>query len=182
MLQAQFCTHPSFPLQLHFLEVHLHKLRCNGVTQGQKSLYLWLHSSFLGSRTTPHFQMSGKNPAAPPFIPLDDLEDELSITPTYFSRFTSGGSGSGTPIPRSATPKRARTTTSPPPPPAPSTDWALEYRNYRKEAEGLSEAHAGNFNPKALGVILNKLEMRHTESISCNRDLRLQLENSDSAS
>src|SRR6266702_6710346 len=48
----------------------------------------------------------------------------------------------------------------------PATDWAAEYKKYRMEAEGLSGAHAGNFNPKPFGVILAKLEKHHTDSIS----------------
>ncbi len=48
----------------------------------------------------------------------------------------------------------------------PATDWAADYKKYRMEAEGLSGAHAGNFNPKPFGVILAKLEKHHTDSIS----------------
>jgi hypothetical protein len=49
--KGRFCTHPSFPLQPLFLKGHLHILRCNGVTQGQKSLGFRLHfPRYLGSR------------------------------------------------------------------------------------------------------------------------------------
>src|SRR5260221_8575561 len=107
------------------------------------------------------------NPKAPPFIPadLDDLQD---ITPRLFSTFPVPfeAGPSSTPMTRLATPKRARTNTSPPPPPVPATDWAAEYKKYRMEEEGLSGAHAGNFNPKPFVVILAKLEKHHTDSIS----------------
>jgi hypothetical protein len=72
--------HPPSPLQPPLLEVHLPLLRCNGLTQGQKSLALWLHRRIT---PTPHHKMSssnpGRNPKAPPFSPNDpvDLEDEL---------------------------------------------------------------------------------------------------------
>ena len=107
------------------------------------------------------------NPKAPPFIPadLDDLQDVTHrLFLTFPVPFEAGPSS--TPMTRSATPKRARTNTSPPPPPVPATDWAAEYKKYRMEAEGLSGAHAGNFNPKPFGVILAKLEKHHTDSIS----------------
>src|SRR5258706_9410684 len=107
------------------------------------------------------------NPKAPPFVPadLDDLQD---VTRRLFTNFPVPfeAGPSSTPMTRSATPKRARTNTSPPPPPMPATDWAAEYKKYRMEAEGLSGAHAGNFNPKPFGVILAKLEKYHTDSIS----------------
>src|SRR5260221_1269168 len=107
------------------------------------------------------------NPKAPPFIPadLDDLQD---VTRRLFSNFPVPfeAGPSSTPMTCSATPKRARTNTSPPPPPVPATDWAAEYKKYQMEAEGLSGAHAGNFNPKPFGVILAKLEKHHPDSIS----------------
>jgi hypothetical protein len=159
--------HPPSPLHLTRLKCHLHLLRCNGVTQGQKSLAL---RPQVGSRLTPHHKMSssnsGRNPKAPAFSPIvDDLEDELSLP---FRGFTSGGSGSITPIPRSATPKRARTNTSPPPPspPAPAdTDWAKEYRDHRTKVVGAAESHANNWNPNSFGAILSKLEKYHLDTV-----------------
>jgi hypothetical protein len=110
--------------------------------------------------------MSGKNPAAPAFIPTssDDLEDEVLLIPRP-QRFTSGGSGSSTPITRSATPKRPRTTTSPPPPPEPPIDWALEYTKYMA-AQGAEGSRLYQFKHTAFGVMMAKLEKRHTDSIS----------------
>src|SRR5260221_14114183 len=89
--------------------------------------------------------MSGTDPASPPFVPIvaDDLEDELAAPYVPFAlRFSSqpvpfNTGSTSTPMTRSATPKRPRTTTSPPPPPVPTTDWALEYKKYRAEAQGI---------------------------------------------
>src|SRR5712664_3198305 len=113
---------PPSPLHFTQLKCHLLFLRCNGVTQGQKSLDLWLPFSRLLNQPLPRtYKMSGTDPSAPPFVPeINDLQDELSApapyTPFgYFTPFRSVvASSSSTPMTRLATPKRPRTKTSPP--------------------------------------------------------------------
>src|SRR5712691_11685599 len=166
--------HPPSPLHFTRLKCHLLFLRCNGVTQGQKSLGIWLPFSRLLDQPLPRtYKMSGTDPSAPPFVPeIIDLQDELSApAPTtpfgYVAPFRSGGaSSSSTPMTRSVTPKRPRTKTSPPPPPADTSyiDWAEEWRTYMRN-QGAQGPQLDRFHPTTFATMMVKLESR-TQAIT----------------
>jgi hypothetical protein len=94
--------HSPCPLQSPWLKVQLPFLYRNSVTQGQKSLEVWLHRRI---RPRAHFKMASSNPGrnlkAPVLFHHDcvDVEDNLSLP---FREFTSGRSCCSTPLTHSA--------------------------------------------------------------------------------
>jgi len=107
---------------------------------------------------------TGSNPKAPAFISLvsDDWEDELSA-PAALPKFTTGGSGVSTPIPRSATPKRPRADSSPPPPVIP-IDWAKEFTKFMTATGDGRKSQS--YKLTAFGTMLGKLEERQQDTIN----------------